>query len=168
MKDPLRELVAKQGFRWMVNPADSPWRQGKPERRIGVIKRLLKISMGDCRLTALKVHLFLMEAADMSNNRLISVHKRIPADGSYQILTPNCLLLGRATNKLAQDDSNEDFCKKSDRLQLVADVTQHFWKRWAAEVTPMKVVWHRWHKTGRNLHVGDLVLVHETSKVKNN
>ena len=103
----------------------------------------------------------------MSNDRPISVHKMIPANGSYQILTPNCLLLGRATNKPAQDDDNEDFGKKSERLQLVADVTQHFWKRWAAEVTPIEVVRQRWHETGRNLRVGDLVLVHEASKVKN-
>ena len=82
--------------------------------------------MGDCRLTALELQLFLMEAADVSNDRPISVHRRIPADGSYQILTPNCFLLGRAANKPAQDDGNEDFGKKSERLQLVAEVTQHF------------------------------------------
>ena len=93
----------------------------------------------------------LMEAADLSNDRPISVHRRIPADGSYQILTTNCLLLGRAANKPAQDDGNENFRKKSERLQLVADVTQHFWKRWAAEVMPMEVVRQRWHETGRNL-----------------
>ena len=161
MKDPLKKLAGRQGFQWTVNPADSPWRQGKAERRIGVIKRLLKISMRDCRLTALELQLFLMEAADMSNDRLISVHKRIPADGSYRILTPNCLLLGRAANKPAQDDGNEDFRKKSERLQLVAEVTQHFWKRWAAEVTPIEVVRWRRHETGRNLQIGHLVLVHE-------
>ena len=32
MKDPLKELAGKQGFRWTVNPADSPWRQWKAER----------------------------------------------------------------------------------------------------------------------------------------
>ena len=81
-----------------------------------MIKRLLKISMGDCRLTALELQLFLMEAADISNNRPISVPKRIPADGTYRILTPNCLLLGRASNKPVTDDGMEDFGKKSQQL----------------------------------------------------
>ena len=26
MKDPLEELAGRQGFKWTVNPADSPWR----------------------------------------------------------------------------------------------------------------------------------------------
>ena len=44
---------------------------------------------------------------------------------------------------------------------MVADVAQHFWKRWAADVTPIEVVQCRWHETRRNL------LVHEASKVNN-
>ena len=62
---------------------------------------------------------------------------------------------------------NEDFGTKFERLQLVADMAQHFWKWWAAEVTSIEVVRRRGNKTGRNLCVGDLVLVHEASKVKN-
>ena len=31
----------------------------------------------------------------------------------------------------------------------------------------MEVVRCRWHETGQNSHVGDLVLVHQASKVKN-
>jgi len=61
----------------------------------------------------------------------------------------------------------EDFRKKSHRLQLVVDLTNHFWVRWAQEVTPADVIQRKWHETGRYLRVGDLVLVHDSNKVKN-
>ena len=34
----LQGLASSIGFRWEISPANSPWRQGKTERRIGVIK----------------------------------------------------------------------------------------------------------------------------------
>ena len=92
----LQGLASLKGFRWEISPANSPWRQGKTKRRIGVIKRLLKISVNDEKLTSFELQLFLFEAANITNSRPISAAKRIPADGSYTILTPNDLLLGRA------------------------------------------------------------------------
>ena len=50
--------------------------------------------MEDARLTALELQLFLMEAANISNSMRISILRRIPADGTYNILTLNDLLLG--------------------------------------------------------------------------
>merc|ERR1711905_81008 len=54
----LQGLASSKGFRWEINPANSPWRQGKTERRIGVIKRLLKISVNDVKLTSMELQLF--------------------------------------------------------------------------------------------------------------
>ena len=136
----LQSLACQKGFRWSLSPANSPWRQGKTERRIGVIKRLLKISMNDVWLMTLELQLFLMEAANITNCRPISIQKRIPADGSYKILTPNDLILGRASGKPVVDDGTVDFGKKSKRAQLVAEVTDHFWKRWASEAAPIQII----------------------------
>ena len=41
-----------------------------------------------------------------------------------------------------------------------------FWTRWTEEVTPESIVRQHWHETGRNLSVGDVVLIHEKSPVK--
>ena len=157
----LQGLASSKGFRWEISPANSPWRQGKTKRRIGVIKRLLKISVNDVKLTSMELQLFLFEAANITNSRPISVVKRIPADGSYSILTPNDLILGRATGKPAEDDGNVDTSSKSQRAQLVQDVADHYWKRWASEVTPIHVIRQKWHESQWNLKVGDLVLVHD-------
>ena len=124
----LQGLASQKGFRWCISPANSPWRQGKTKRRIGVIKRLLKILINYVRLTALDLQLFLMEAAGVTNCRPISIQKRIPADRSYKILTPNNLILGRVSGKPLEDNGSADFGKKSEQAQLVADMTDHFWK----------------------------------------
>ena len=39
---PLEDLAGSNNFEWKLSPADSPWRQGKAERRIGVVKKLLR------------------------------------------------------------------------------------------------------------------------------
>ena len=38
MENDLLTLAGRQGFKWITNPANSPWRQGETERRIGMIK----------------------------------------------------------------------------------------------------------------------------------
>ena len=35
---PLLTLAGSKNFEWRLSPVDSPWRQGKAERRIGVVK----------------------------------------------------------------------------------------------------------------------------------
>ena len=102
MEKSLQGLASSKGFRWEISPANSPWRQGKTERRVGVIKRLLKVSVNDVRLTSMELQLFLYEAANISNCQPISVTKAIPTDGSYSILTPNDLILGRLSGKPAE------------------------------------------------------------------
>ena len=88
------------------------------------------------------------------------------ADGSFKVLTPNCLLIGRSTNKVPDDSQLVSQLKKSERYQLIQQITVEFWKRWAEEVTPENVVGQKWHEKRRNLQVGDVVLIHESSPVK--
>ena len=88
------------------------------------------------------------------------------ADGTYEVITPNCLILGRSTNKLVDEGYLGEHLKKPDRYLLVSQVTQDFWKKWTSDVTPMHVVRQKWHETKRNLTPGDIVLVHDASVIK--
>ena len=45
-------------------------------------------------------------------------------------------------------------------------ITKHFWNRWSVEVTPDWLLRRKWHETGRNLRVGDIVLVHDKTPMK--
>lgn len=60
----LNNLAGEKKFEWKLSPADSPWRQGKAERPIGLVKRLLRISIGDTRLSPLELQTILMEIAN--------------------------------------------------------------------------------------------------------
>ena len=139
-------------FNWEISPADSPWRQGRSEVSIKLIKRLLRIAIGESRLTPSELQTSLFEAADLCNQRPIGLTKVPQADGSFKVLTPNCLLMGRTTNAIPDNTGLADKMKKNDRYLLIQQVTLDFWSRRTAEVTPMKVVRQKWHKSRRNLN----------------
>ena len=88
------------------------------------------------------------------------------ADGSYPVLTPNCLMMGRSTNAVPDDASLAANLKRGDRYQLIQQVMAEFWQQWTQQVTPESVIRQKWHETGRNLRPGDVVLLHEKTPIK--
>ena len=80
---------------------------------------------------------------------------------------PNDLILGHATGKPARDDGKVNTSSKGQRAQLVEDVTDNFWTHWASDVTPIQVIRQKWAAKQRHLKVGDLVLVHDSNKLRN-
>ena len=166
MESGLVKSATKNGFTWDIRPANSPWRQGTAEVSIKAIKRLLKIAVGDIKLTPSELQSAMFEAANLCNGRPIGINKYPAADGAYQILTPNCLIMGRSRSEVPDHGCIAENLKKADRFKLIEQVTLDFWKRWTTEVTPEYVLRQRWHQTGRDLKVGDVVLVHDSSALK--
>ena len=162
---PLQNLAGSNNFEWRLSPADSPWRQGKAERRIGVVKKLLRLSIGDTRLTPLELQTIFFETANICNERPIGLAKP-RSDGSYEVLTPNHLLLGRSSNILPDDAELSDDLPGPARYRLVHHVTTAFWQKWSNEVAPRLVLRQKWHQKARNLRVGDLVMICEPSRIK--
>ena len=161
----LQTFGGTKNFKWNLSPADSPWRQGKAERRIAIVKRCLVLAIGDQRVTPLELQTAMAEIANICNERPIGLSKP-RADGSYEIITPNHLLLGRSKNILPDDTPIVQNMSMRERYRLVHEITSSFWKQWSAEVSPSLVVRQKWHEKGRNLCVGDLVKICEPSKLK--
>ena len=161
----LRTLGSANNFRWDVSPADSPWRQGKAERRIGVVKRLLKLSIDDTRVTPVELQTILFECANICNERPIGMSKP-REDGSYSLITPNQLIHGRSINDLPDDVELADELAVKSRYRIIQHVTTSFWNRWSSEVSPGLVHRQKWHRKGRNLQVNDVVLIVEATKIK--
>ena len=124
------------------------------------------MSVGVTRLTPSELQTVLFEVANLSNDRPIGINKCPEADGRFCVLTPNCLILGRSQHKLPDDANLADHLNHAERYQLVQHVTAEFWSRWCREVTPQSVIRQKWHESQRNLHVGDVVLVHDASPIK--
>ena len=108
MEHALATFAGAENFRWETSPADSPWRQGKVERRIAIVKKHIKHAIGDSRVTPLELQTILFEIANICNERPITVAKPRD-DGTYHLVTPNQLLMGRSINQLPDDtDMSED------------------------------------------------------------
>ena len=171
MKNPLQTFAAAESknktvFKWEISPADSPWRQGKAERRIGIVKRLVKLSVGDTKLSSLELQTALMEIADLCNERpLGGVLPR--EDGTFEVVTPNQLLLGRSGNAVPDDSIIVGNLPMTARYRAVSHVSSSFWHRWCSFVAPSLVTRQKWHQTSRNIVVGDLVMIADSNKIKN-
>ncbi len=148
-----------------MSPPDSPWRQGKAERRIGVVKGLLQVSIGDTRVTPLELQTIFMEISNICNERPIGLSKP-RADGTYTVLTPNHLLMGRSSNILPDDTELSEDLPYASRYRLINHVTTVFWKKWCDEVAPRLVFRQKWHEKSRNLRVNDVVMICESSPIK--
>ena len=166
MRNELADFGSQTGFRWIISPANSPWRQGRAEVRIKLLKRLIHISVGSNRLTPLELQTVLFEVANLSNERPIGINKTPTADGTFELLTPNSLLIGRSLNAVPDDVQLASHLKKSERYQIIQTVTEEFWKRWAEQVTPEAIIRQKWHEQGRNMREGDIVLIHDKGPIK--
>ena len=82
------------------------------------------------------------------------------------MITPNQLMLGRSQNILPDDATIANDLPMSSRYRLVNHVTSVFWSKWSVHVSPGLIVRQKWHNKTRNLQVGDLVMIADTSKVK--
>ena len=161
----LLTLSGSKNFEWILSPPDSPWRQGKAERRIGVIKNLLRLSIGDTFVSPLELLTIFMEISNICNERPIGVSKP-RADGTYTVLTPNHLLLGRSSNILPDDADLAEDLHYASRYRMINHVTTAFWHRWCIEVAPRLVLRQKWHEKSRNLRVDDVVMICESSPIK--
>ena len=65
-----------------------------------------------------------------------------------------------------REDFLDNKLSKTKCTQLVQDIAKHFWRLWTLEVTPDWLVRRKWHETGPNLQVSDIVLVHDKSPTK--
>ena len=80
-------------------------------------------------------------------------------DGELNILTPNCLLLGRSTASLL-DCSREAIKSQSTRLGLT-----NFWETWTELYAPLMVHHAKW-KVNPNYKVGDVVQVSDSNSLR--
>ena len=165
MEKSLATFAGSKNFRWETSPADSPWRQGKVERRIAIVKKHIQRAIGDTRLTPLELQTILLEIANICNERPITLAKPRD-DGSYSLITPNQLLMGRSSNLLPDDVDVSEGLPVTSRYRLISHVTGVFWQRWSAEVSPSLVVRQKWHRESRNLCSGDVVMIAEPTKLK--
>ncbi|CAB4001319.1 Hypothetical predicted protein [Paramuricea clavata] len=103
------------------------------------------------------------EATNLLNERPIGT---LPtADSELNILTPNSVLLGRATAKNPggwQPNGNNS----GKHYHVVQIVTDEFWKKWTELYAPALVIHRKWNTANRNLRPGDVVIIADRNTLR--
>ena len=89
-------------------------------------KRSLKIAIGEQPLTPVELYTYLLETANLLNQRPIGCIPYDPDDGAY--LCPKDMLLGRATLEVPQGPF-KDTRNPRKRVEFVQRIVDSFWKR---------------------------------------
>ena len=157
------ETGTLHGMTWVIGPPDSPWHQGAVESLVCTVKRALKFAMADHRLSAAEFMTVCKEAANLVNERPLGLQPSLDSD--INVLTPNCLLLGRATSKNPCGWQPGSPSLKT-RYQLVNSISDQFWRHWVQLFAPSLVYRSKWHTPRRDLKVGDVVNVKDSNTLR--
>nr|XP_017209463.2 uncharacterized protein LOC108181536 [Danio rerio] len=165
-KSTLEETAVKHGTEWIwkIHPADSPHRNGAAEAAVRIIKRALQNCGGESTLTYSEMHTALQIAANLANERPIDARAQTQ-EGCIQYVTPNSLLLGRASQ--SGDIKTFDFFSYPfKRLQAMQSLVNKFWERWSQLAGPNLFIRSKWHTTHRNVAIGDIVWIADQNALR--
>ena len=164
-KGKLREYSAEKGMQWQFTTPGAPHQNGCAEALVKSCTIALKKAIGDQVLTPMELKTYLLESANLVNQRPIGRIPNDPDDGSY--ICPNDILLGRASSRVPQGPFRET---KNPRLRVefVQKIVDSFWNRWTRDVFPSLVPRRKWHAERRNVRVDDFVMVQTPGAVRGN
>ncbi|KAL2076334.1 hypothetical protein ACEWY4_028086 [Coilia grayii] len=163
----IETVAAKNGteWKWEFHPADAPHRNGAAEAAVKLLKRAL-MSLGGTTgsLTWGELQTLLYQAANLTNERPIDARAQ-EQENSIEYLTPNSLILGRAST--GGDISGLDLETHSwRRLRAIQIGVDRFWAKWRELAGPNLFIRQKWHRSERNVQVGDLVWVADPNALR--
>ena len=164
LKSAITKSGSENGMEWIVGTADAPWHQGAVESLVKTIKRAIHLSTHNQRLSVSEFLTVCTEAANIVNERPLGLLPDI--DSEINILTPNCMLLGRASSVNPNVWSTDDQVRLRSRSHLVSSIMEQFWKHWTTLFAPSLLYRRKWHERHRDLKVGDVVLVLQDASFK--
>lgn len=163
-KPALQEKKNGTEWMWKIHPADSPHRNGAAEAAVRIVKRALQILGKESELTYSEFQTTLHIAANLANERPIDARVQSRED-SIQYITPNTLLLGRASQ--SGDVQTFDFASYPyKRLRAMQSEVTKFWRHWSQLAGPNLFVRSKWHTTERNVAVGDVVWLSDQNALR--
>ena len=155
MKDAICKSGHENGLDWTLGTPDAPWEQGAVESLVKTVKRALDISIHNQRLSVPEFQTVCSEVANLVNERPLGLLPDLDSD--INVLTPNCLLLGRASSSNPNNWLPNHSLKT--RGNLVSSIENQFWIHWMELFAPSLVYRHKWHEKERDIQVDDVVLI---------
>ena len=166
-EDQLAEMGATKVIEFKFISADSQHQNGICESMVRQVKRAMKSAIGDTAMTLQEAVTFMLEACELVNQRPIGVKPN--ADMHPEYISPNHILLGRATDRICSGPFEdwrlfeEDDVNFSSRFLMVQHTVSTFWKIWRKLYFPSLLIRKKWHTGKRNLREQDVVMYNEDS-----
>ncbi|XP_073811778.1 uncharacterized protein [Musca autumnalis] len=140
-------------------PPRAPHFGGLWEAAVKSAKGHLLRTLPNARLTFEELSTALVEIEAILNSRPIGPISTDPND--LEALTPGHLLIGCPLQSIPEKTNSDCDVSNLQRWQRISAIKAHFWHRWHCEYLAQLQHRYRWQKPQRNLHVNDLVVVHE-------
>ena len=165
-----KEVTAKNSATdWTFVPVGCQHRNGISEATVKVMKKSLALALNPgVELTYAELVTLLTKITFSINSRPLTIHNISPSshqEDNMIPLTPNHLLLGRATADVPDMDYDPED-KFSARLAYIQEVFRAWWDRWIQDVLPTQVPCKRWKEVRKNIKQGDIVMMRYSGNIE--
>ena len=151
------QWASDNNMEWKFVPAEGQHMNGLSESLIRSVKRSIHHVIGDNILTFSELQVAFFEIANIINSRPIGVTPTNDPEFP-QALTPNDLILGRATNEPPQGPFNTD-TRLTKHNSFIQELVDSWWKRWYDTVLPSLVPCHKWLQRHCNCRLNNICLI---------
>ena len=155
----ITDELSQRHIEWHFNPPTASHMGGVWERLVAMVKRALLVVLGNQCVSEDVLHTVLVEVEFTINSRPLTY---VSSDiNDPEPLTPNHFVLGSPQAAFPPGmftDSDALGRGKWRQSQVLAD---QLWRRWQREYLPMLIQRKKWVHEGRDLQVGDVVLMVE-------
>ena len=161
----IHDVMLQKGIQWSFNPPTGSHHGGAWERLIRSVRKVLNSTLKVQNLDEEGLHTVLCEIEAIINSRPITKASMDPND--LEALTPNHLLLLKTSPTLPPgvfQPSDIYVHRRWKQAQYMSDL---FWRRWVREYLPQLQERQRWTGVKRNLVVGDLVIIMDSTAPRN-
>jgi hypothetical protein len=163
----IREAAALEGTDFVYTPVGCHHRNSQAERHIQSARRTLEVLLPKHAplMDFNELDCAFLQVSHILNSRPLAI--RTSQQGNYHSLTPNDLLLGRASrdpNSYDEPPDGEEVDQAvADTMDAVSNLVQAWWEAWMTRHFPELCPRRKWHQQFRNLAEGDICQVRYAS-----
>ena len=152
----LQDFTMTHKLKWKFNTPASPHQRGFFESMVKLTKSALKVIVGQQTLSWNEMATVFAEVECLVNSRPLGYPSNDAND--LQLLTPNHLVLGRATPDAPQGPFRETKSSRR-RFEYVQSLIQQFCQRFQREFLQRLMRRSKWTQKKRQLKVNDVVMM---------